>query len=425
MVVLAASAPVRADDGVVAPPWWISGELDAFVIGQSGFHSRSSGAHSLSSSGQLDGTVLATVTAGYTPTSITALVVSGQSIAGDAPSDGHGLGAPLEDDYVRSPGAGAVPFLGSAFVDQVIPLSSERESRARDPLHLLSSLPRRRLELRAGQLWAPDWFDGEPLGFRNAAIRHDGAWDYPANDRGYTVGVVAEYASALWRVRFAELTMPKVPRGGDYDLDLANARSEIAEVQAHTCILGHPGFARVGGYIDHANMGNYAIAIGVFETGETDTPDVTMFRTVGNTRRGWFAGYDQDLGHGLRAFVGASASDGGVETFGTNEIDDSFRIGATARGTSWTRPLDEAGLGFASNGLSSIHQSYLALGGLGPILGDGSLHYSRENVGEAYYDARVIRGVRASAHFELIVNPGFYANRGPVEVGELRVVAVF
>jgi high affinity Mn2+ porin len=426
LLVLAVST-ARADDGFLAPhpdaPWWLSGEVDAFAVGQPGFHSPYAGANSLKSGDHVDGTILATVVGGYAPTSLTAIVVSGQSIAGDSLGGGHGLAAPVEDDYVRNPEAGAVPFLGSAFLDQVIPLSAERDRVARDPLHQLATLPRRRLELRAGELWAPDWFDGAPLGFRNAAIRHDGAWDYPADQRGYSVGAVVEYASALWHVRVAELTMPKTPRG-DYDFDVANARSELAEVETRACVLGLPWTFRVGGYIDHANMGSYAIAIAVFELGEDDTPDVTKYRTVGTQRRGAYAGIDAQLPYDVRAFAGASTSDGGVETFGVAEIDNSVRAGAIVRGAAWGRVADEAGIGIASSGLAAIHRSYLQLGGIGPIVGDGTLRYGREDVLETYYSARIVRGVVAGLHASVVDHPAFNASRGPLFVGELRLAVL-
>ena len=46
-----------------------------------------------------------------------------------------------------------------------------------------------------------------------------------------------------------------------------------------------------------------------------------------------------------------------------------------------------------SNGISRDHQEYLALGGLGFLLGDGRLNYGRENIVETYYTFHAWRGV--------------------------------
>jgi len=406
---LALAAPTaRADDYLAPHPgaaWWASGELDA--LGVAAHAPRGGGA---------DGLVLATAWAGYAPSSLTAIVVSGQLVQGDAPG---GLAEPADDAIVRDPGGSALPFLGTAFVDQVIPLSRDRVLADRAPRQLLAALPGRRLELRIGQLWAPDWFGGEPHGFRDAAIAHDGAWDYPADRRGYALGALVEYASALWRVRIAELAMPTRPRGDPYTLDAA-AHGEVGELRAHVCVLGHAGWLRLGGFLDHAAMGSYTTAVAVFEAGESDVPDVTQYRVAGAERRGAFAGVEQDVGAGIHAFAGASTSDGGYETFGTSEIDDSVRLGATWRVLG--RTADDTGLAFATSGLAQIHETYLALGGTGPVASPIK-RYAREDVVEAYYRARVTAGLSASANLELAIHPGYDATRSAAVLGVLGLTA--
>jgi len=62
-------------------------------------------------------------------------------------------------------------------------------------------------------------------------------------------------------------------------------------------------------------------------------------------------------------------------------------------GPPWKRNFDRAGVAFASNAISAVHAEYLALGGLGFVLGDGGLRYGRENLIESYYTAHVWRGL--------------------------------
>jgi high affinity Mn2+ porin len=44
-------------------------------------------------------------------------------------------------------------------------------------------------------------------------------------------------------------------------------------------------------------------------------------------------------------------------------------------------------LAFVTNAISRGHQTYLADGGFGFLIGDGALNYSRENIVETYYTA--------------------------------------
>ena len=72
------------------------------------------------------------------------------------------------------------------------------------------------------------------------------------------------------------------------------------------------------------------------------------------------------------------------------------------------------------NGLSPEHRNYLAAGGSGFTLGDGRLNYSTEQIGEAYYDLAVTSFAFVTADIQLIHNPGYNKDRGPVVVPGLR-----
>ncbi len=66
------------------------------------------------------------------------------------------------------------------------------------------------------------------------------------------------------------------------------------------------------------------------------------------------------------------------------------------------------------------HRRYLALGGLGFLLGDGALNYGREQIVEAYYNAHLWRGIYLAADLQHIWNPGYNRDRGPVTVASFR-----
>ena len=59
------------------------------------------------------------------------------------------------------------------------------------------------------------------------------------------------------------------------------------------------------------------------------------------------------------------------------------------------------------------------------LVGDGRLTYASENVVEAYYALQVVKGLTATADYQLLVNPAYNADRGPVHVFSGRLHATF
>ena len=84
-------------------------------------------------------------------------------------------------------------------------------------------------------------------------------------------------------------------------------------------------------------------------------------------------------------------------------------------------------LGLAANvvWISAGRRRYLEAGGIGFITGDGRLNYAPEWVTELYYDARVAPGLNVALNYQLVVNPAYNADRGPVNVFGLRTRVAF
>jgi carbohydrate-selective porin OprB len=113
-------------------------------------------------------------------------------------------------------------------------------------------------------------------------------------------------------------------------------------------------------------------------------------------------------------------SDGRNESFAYTEVDRTAQVGIFSKGTIWHRSNDRAGITFVANGIVAAHQQYLALGGLGFLLGDGGLTYGPEKIVEGFYTAHLWRGLFASFDVQHINNPGYNMARGPVIVPGLR-----
>src|SRR4051794_2339253 len=83
-------------------------------------------------------------------------------------------------------------------------------------------------------------------------------------------------------------------------------------------------------------------------------------------------------------------------------------------GGRWRRADETAGAGIPVSGISGVQGGSLAKGGYDFLMGDGGLRYGRETIVEAYYSARVVRGVFATVDVQHVGNPAYNRDRGPV-----------
>src|SRR3974377_1698827 len=116
---------------------------------------------------------------------------------------------------------------------------------------------------------------------------------------------------------------------------------------------------------------------------------------------------DNPLNDWLGLFARWGWKEGQHESFAYTEVDQTWQAGLGGTGERWKRPNDRMGLVFVSNGISRDHHEYLALGGLGFLLGDGKLTYGRENLLESYYTVHVWRGFYPAVGLQYMVNPGY------------------
>jgi hypothetical protein len=432
ILLVLAIGSARADDDHLLPhphrAWWLSGQINVINQFHGRFHSPYSGPNSLRAEPEDRTSVVATLFAGLRVTPITELLVDLESAGGGGVSDALGLAGFTNLDVVRNPTLGAAPYLARAELHQIVPLGARREPAERGPRNGFAELPARRLELSAGKLSSADFFDlSGPASdshrqFMNWTVDNNGAWDYAADTRGYTLGAVLGYHDGPWTVRFGELAMPKVANGIDYDPDVLYARGENLEGQlAQRWLPGRAGSLRLLLYLNHARMGSYDEATRAFLDGHDPRPDITAHRARGRTKYGFALGAEQELTASLRGFLRLGWNDGANESFAYTEVDDTVELGGDLAGRAWCRPEDRVGLALVTNGLSAPHRRYLELGGLGFLLGDGALHSGRETIIESYYTASVWRGISVAADLQLVVNPGYNQDRGPVAVGALRL----
>jgi len=317
-------------------------------------------------------------------------------------------------------------------IHKVFALSKDRIENQHTVLSLFDELPRRRLEIRFGKFSLPDFFDVNSAGsdthfqFTNWTVDQNGAWDYAADTRGYTVGLTADYEDRSWGLRFAEALMPKVANGIDLVWKPWQVHAEDWQYELRRGLIPKkPGAVRLLAYTNYANMGIYRDAVAQFEEGLVPRPEITNHPWHITRKYGFGINVEQNLTRNLTAFGRFGWNNDKTESFAFTEVGQTFAGGLGANGALWHRRYDRAGLALASNAISKDHQTYLADGGYGFLLGDGALNYGRENIVETYYTAHVWRGIYVAPGLEHIVNPGYNRDRGPVLVPSFRAHVEF
>ena len=427
-VVLACTTLLAPNQGdsttspAAARRWWLSGQVNVIYQWHPAFRALYTGPNSLRPQREHATSDVATLYSGLLVGRRTEFLFDLESAGGGGISQAFGLAGFTNLDVVRNPTLGAAPYVARAIVRHTLPLGDGWEDASPGPLALASRLPVPRLTISAGKLGLPDFFDVNPVGgdshlqFLNWTIDNNGAYDYAADTRGYTIGGVIEFESRVWGARLGEALMPKIANGIEYDWHVATSHADNLELELHRGLLaGRPGAIRLLLYDNHARMGSYREAINAFLAGVDSVPDIAAHRRPGRTKRGVGLNLWQGVGD-VRLFGRGGVNDGRAESFAYTEVDESVQIGADLTGRSWRRDQDRIGVAFASNGLGHDHREYLALGGRGFLLGDGRLTYGREQIVEAYYTVHVWHGLSAAFDLQRIANPGYNRDRGPALV---------
>jgi hypothetical protein len=355
-----------------------------------------------------------------------------EEAGGAALSTGLGLAGNTDLDIVRNPLLTKEPYLAQLMIHKVIALSDDKIENERTSLSLFEELPRRRLEIRFGKFTMPDFFDLNSVGsdthlqFTNWTVDNNGAWDYAADTRGYTIGFTADFEDRNWGFRFAEALMPKVANGIDLVWRPWQVHAENFEYELRRGLIPKKdGVIRLLAYTNYANMGIYRQAVAQFEEGLVSRPDITNHPWHITRKYGFGVNLEQNIAPNLTAFARFGWDNGKTESFAYTEVDLTVAAGLGAGGALWHRKNDRAGVAVVTNGIARDHQDYLRLGGLGFLLGDGNLNYGRENIVEMYYTAHVWRGIFLGPGVHHINDPAYNRDRGPVVVPYFRAHVEF
>lgn len=346
---------------------------------------------------------------------------------GSGVSDGRGLGGLTNGDVIRS-GTGALgkrPYVARRYLRYVWPLGGDTVERERAQDQLPGREPIRRIEIKLGKLAVNDDFDKNRYAnstrsqFMNWSLWNDTAWDFAADTRGYTNGLMFAWIERGWALRYGLYQMPTEANGQTLEWPLGRARGEQIELAVQPAPDGWA--LRLLAFRNIARMGVYRDALAA-AAGSGRPPDIRADDRDGRRKYGYAANFElplaDDSDTGL--FARAGWNDGRTESFVFTEVDRTISLGVQISGARWGRADDRLGIALAIDALSPDHRAYLAAGGEGFVLGDGRLNYGRERILEAYYRVQLLPHLQISPDLQWIRNPGYNRDRGPVRFFGVR-----
>jgi high affinity Mn2+ porin len=303
------------------------------------------------------------------------------------------------------------------FLRQTFGFGGEQEELASGPTQLGGKVDVSRLTVQAGKFSVVDVFDGNAYAkdtrkdFMNWSIWAPGAFDYTADKLGLTYGATAELNQKQWALRGGYFLIDSESNSNNFDTRVFQRGQYVVELETRYQLFSQPGKLRTIAWLTSANSGSYRDTL----NNPAFNLDISQTR-MGRIKYGYVINLEQAVTDDIGLFGRWSWNDGKTEIMAFTDIDASLSLGTSIKGTKWGRPDDVIGLGGAINALSRDHRDFIAAGGLGVLIGDGALNYRKERILETYYAYALTKQLTLTADYQLITNPAYNADRGPVHV---------
>ncbi len=369
-------------------------------------------------------------------------VISERSLSGL-----KGLGSVIQNfELQKSGGQEPSYYMSRGFYKQTWGFGGSKQVVASDPMQLGTTEDSRRFVFRAGGFSILDFFDKNSYSgdlrkqFNNMAFLTYAAYDFAADARGYTWGVVGELDYDDWAFKFGHILTPRNPNQLALDIEPFKYYGQQFEVEHRHEIDGQPGAVRILGYRNVENMGKFSDAIAAFNanpaqnattctgfnygSGNASAPDLCWARKT-NVKMGIGLNVEQQVLDDIGLFFRGMYSDGKTEVYSYTSTDRSISLGGIMKGHRWGRGKDSIGIGYAMGWLSKQHIQYLSMGGIDGFIGDGTLRYRPEQVVDIFYSFNVWNTVWLTADYQYIANPAYNTDRGPVDIYGAKIHVEF
>ena len=287
-------------------------------------------------------------------------------------------------------------------------------------MQLGGTVDSRRLVLTAGNFSILDFFDKNSFSgdlrrqFLNMAFLTYAAYDFAADARGYTIGLVGEYYHDDWAFRFGHILPPRNPNQLPLSFKPFTYYGDQIEIEHKHMFNGQPGVVRLLGYRNRENMGRWNDAISAYLTNpdenattctgfnygsdNSSAPDLCWARKP-NIKMGIGINFEQQIFDDVGLFFRGMYSDGNTEVYSYTSTDRSISLGALVKGNRWGRSKDVFGVGYAQGWISKQHAAYLNMGGIDGFIGDGRINQHSEIGIDIFYSLNVLSSLWLTADY--------------------------
>ena len=162
----------------------------------------------------------------------------------------NGLANSSNGELPRVATATPKPYLARLYVSHDFGFSAEKESFESEENQLAGERPILRYTVTVGRFTMTDFFDNNRYShdprtqFMGWGVMYNGAWDYPADVRGYTWGWVHEFHARNWSVRYGSAAEPRVANGLRFDRRILRDRGDAFEGEYRYTLRKHAGTVR-------------------------------------------------------------------------------------------------------------------------------------------------------------------------------------
>lgn len=332
-------------------------------------------------------------------------------------------------EITRASGPKLIHYKVRLFMRQTWGLGGGQEAQESAMNQLAGMVDKNRVVLTAGFLPPLDIFDDNTYAhdprtqFMSWCNMTHCAFDYAADARGNSWGIVAEYYHADWVLRFGQFMQPRVANQLPLDGQFFRHHGQNLELEHAHEIAGQPGKLRLLGWRNTERMGSFADALASPNFGAVSAAGIPATSTVQKeaVKYGFGFNIEQAITPEIGVFSRAMWQDGRYETYAFTEAHRSGSLGASFNGRLWGRERDTIGMAAMRNAISGVFRQYLAAGGLGYFIGDGRLNYADEKILETYYSLYATHHTWFTLDYQYIRNPAYNADRGPVRIAGGRL----
>src|ERR1700689_5425352 len=234
----------------------------------------------------------------------TFLIFDPEIAGGKGFSGVNGIADQSNGEIPRVASAAPKPYIARLLIQHDFGFGSGKEHQESDENQLAGDRPMTRYSIYAGRFTVTDYFDNnnythDPrMQFMAWGVMYNGAWDYPADTRGYTWGIVQEANTRNWSFRYGIVAEPKVANGQQFDRRLFRDHGQVWEAERRYELRKRAGAIRALYYANREQGGNYAQALALAARTGT-TPNVNLTDHVGTLKYGTGVSFDQAITNDL------------------------------------------------------------------------------------------------------------------------------